>query len=305
MACVVLTPERWQKFLEDDLAPEEAEALRVHLQTECAACEDFLIGLGPDKVDQALWRLWDALTEGEEIPPTMTESESARLYRKISAALASPPEKTAPFDPTRKKEQAPFFSFPPAWILSGAVAMMILGLFLVKETRVSDLFSPPYDGVKGRPAASAPLALHLEFSVQKEGGAIERGEMGGRYPSSGLLFFRATTSEKGYLTLFEIDAKGAAILLYPNPNSAAPPMEKGTHDLEQEGAPLGLPLQGARGRLTVAGVLSRAPLDFTRKVLPEIEKNLRLSEGKPTLAALFPNDPDRASDIVTVEVAEK
>jgi hypothetical protein len=300
MACAVLTPERWRKFLENRLAPDEQAALRAHLQTDCVPCEEFLTGLGLNEVDETLFQLWEALALPAESAPQMTETEFNRIFQKVKAALASGPGGTATgpgIIPVKYRPRS--FSFRPAWTFLGTgLLILMIGFLWVERGHIIEP-PPPYDrDMKGNPVP-LPLSLHLQFSVKRQApgkeATVEPGIIGGRYRNTDTLFFRYDTHEKGYLYLVNIDSTGKTTFLYPG-LAVAPVVEPGSHDLERDGTLLGLPLGDASGRLTIVGVLSQTPLDFGRDLLPEIQK-----KAYP----LFPGRSDLAVDLVYLEVTEK
>jgi len=299
MACAVLTPDRWRKFLENRLAPDEIEALRAHLQTDCVPCEEFLMSLGIDAVDETLFQLWEVLTLPAETESPITEAERDRIFHNVKAALASGPNQGATRSETGPATVRPRgFSFRPVWAFIGTgLLILAVGFFWIQE--IQKTAGPPsHEGVKGLPVLTPP-SLHLRFSVKRTApgkeAAVEPGIIGGRYRNTDTLFFRYDTREKGYLYLIEIDSNGKTTFLYPG-LAIAPVVEPGSHDLERDGTLLGLPLGDASGRLTIVAVLSRTPLDFGRDLLPEIQKNA---------SSPFPGRPDLAADLVYVEVTEQ
>lgn len=299
MACAVLTPDRWRKFLEHRLEPDEKEVLRAHLQDDCVPCEEFLMSLGLDRVDETLFQLWEALAPQVEAPSRMTEAEFARIFHNVKASLAAGSNRAAARSeivPETTRPQG--FSFRPAWALLGTgLLILAVGFFWIQQ--IQKTAGPPsQNGVKGLPVLT-PLSLHLQFSVKHQApgkkAVVEPGIIGGRYRNTDTLFFRYDTQGKGFLYLVELDATGRTTFLYPG-LAANPVVAPGNHDLERDGTLLGLPLGDANGRLTIVGVLSPTPLDFGRDLLPGIQKNA---------SSPFPGRTDLVVDRVYLEVTEK
>ena len=258
MNCGILTPERWERFLEDRMTAEESRVLRGHLASDCEACEVFFAGMDAAE-EKRLRAVFDRMTS----PPADAVPDRDAAFRAVMQQVRQTQDPPA----WRRwvKVVWPERSFAPA--LAGVLGVLMVAVIATLLYRPSPA---PIQTDKG-PAVAVP-SFHLEFAIghrEADGRlVVNRGVNGERYPGSETLFLRYTTGARGYVYLMGSRGNGKVSLLFPDEADYGMPQPAGQQDAVKSGDRMGIPLNGVRGRYTVIGVYSSKPLDLKRQLIP-------------------------------------
>jgi hypothetical protein len=262
MNCGILTPERLERFMEDQLTPEESEEIQHHLVAPCPACTEFLSEMGEDTEE----RLREAL-EDEIALQTVAAIPSDQLFKAILREV-----KRKPAVPAWRRWLGSILEtqwFRPA--LLGALTSMLLVAGITLFYRSAPVPVPTEKG-----AETVPASFHIEFAVghrEPDGRlAMTRSVIGETYSRSETLFLRFKMGGPGFVYLLGVGEDGRASLLYATAEEDhGRPRPVGIYDVLEENEAGGIPLKNVKGRYAVIGVYSSVPLDLERRLIPIAE----------------------------------
>lgn len=195
------------------LTPE----LRAHLGTGCPTCAEGLAG-------------------SASVDPLDGPADAA-LLRSTPAAAASEREFEAIYARVGAKKRGSFRI--PFGIAAGLAVAVIASAVVLRPSPVE---KPGWDGQKG----AASLSITSSFAVVRPGGKVERGVRGAAYPPDAALAVRVELPRPLRVSLVRVGPGASEVLLL---NAALP---AGVHDLQKDGAPLGISLKDQLGTQHVA-----------------------------------------------------
>jgi len=216
------------------LDPAAARRVAEHLDSDCAACEQFLAALPPDDLDGAVDA---ALTE---LAPAIAEEAGNDLeYARIRRAIA-PRRSTL----TRVSR---FAAIAAAFLAIGGGSLVALRGG--RESRVAD------DGVKGRNPSVVPA--RLRFAVVEGNGRttqLDHGRSGEVVPEGASLAFRVEVGRPAFVALLRV-GRGESEVVWKQHVPRA-----GSVDVSDNGHPAAYPLRGLNGPQRFVLVASEHPI---------------------------------------------
>lgn len=262
MTCKILSQERWQRFLEDKLAPEESAEIMAHLDTECEDCQRFFADMSPS-MERRMIDLHKELHNPSEytavdMPVPVKESDM------VGATIAVD-------RPARGWEWLhSLFQFPShatGWL--GAFAMLVVGIG-IQQLYLSE---PVIQHEKGIAPVASTIGLDFAVGSRRQDGqlTVRRGTVGGEYPPNTMLFVRYDISSGGYVYLVGY-RKGKTELLYPQGKASGEFLPSGEHAVTYDGQVVGFPLERMQGRYVVVGIYSPKPLNASEQVIPMVAR---------------------------------
>jgi hypothetical protein len=283
MKCGILTEERWQRLLDDRLTQEESAELRMHLSSDCQACESFFAEMD-EATEERLRLIFQNVSPSDRIPVT---AEARKAFREVMQQV-------------REARTLPVWRRFPAPRWAGAMAASVL--VVIGSLLYWNALQQPAQTEKG-PATLIP-AIELEFAIghrQADGRlSVDRGELGKSYNPSDLLFLRFQNPAGGYIYL--LGRQGDATeLLFPKKPDRVRPLPAGEHLIPSGDQPAGIPLQGLEGRYMVVVVYSPKPLDH-EQIISLINQSVDPSTGSVNREALSRIGEGIAMDTVYFDV---
>jgi len=269
MTCKILNQERWQRFLEDKLAPEESAEIMAHLDTECEDCQRFFSEMSPAverqmvDIHRKLHGPYESAAEDVPIPQGQGTIGAAILEDRPARGWAW---------------LHPLFHFPSqtAGWLGGAFAMLLVGI------GVQQLYyqEPVVQHEKGIAPVASTIGLDFAVGNRRQDGqlAVRRGTVGGEYPPNTMLFVRYDISSGGYVYLVGY-RNGKTELLYPQGHTSGEFLTSGEHAVTYDGQVVGFPLEKMPGRYVVVGIYSPKPLNVSEQVIPLVARAVNDTAG--------------------------
>jgi len=263
MTCTILNQERWQRFLEDKLTPEESAEIMAHLDTECADCQQFFAEMSP-----SMERRMIDLHRDMHNPPENTVAGISSSIKEADVLGAAIPVDL----PTRGRGWLhSLFQFPShaAGWLGGAFAMLVVGIG-IQQMYYSE---PVIQHEKGIAPVASTIGLDFAVGNRQQDGqlTVRRGTVGGEYPPNTMLFVRYDISSGGYVYLVGY-RQGKAELLYPQGKTSGEFLSSGEHSVTYDGQVVGFPLEQMQGRYMVVGIYSPKPLNASEQVIPLVAR---------------------------------
>lgn len=254
-----LTPDRLQALLEGTLPPDDAAALRPHLETDCPTCATALAE-APDL--DVLLRLLEATGAPAEAP-----RDREALWAGIDGRLetAARPA-TAPSRAPRGAQRGVVLRWGPV-LVGGVLAAGVLFAVLRPTPPVDPVRDP--GGLKGDVPAPPTVSLAvLAGHLDDAGFQLEaRLADGDRVDPSRTLLFEMNADKVGARYLFAVQGDGTVLQLFP-PDGAVPALEApGPRRVGPEGRWVSLSLHDVPGPVTLVAAASALPLDPVEDVL--------------------------------------
>lgn len=215
MACRYADPTLIEALVAGRLKPDEADAMRAHLNTDCPDCDALFSAIDGG-------RLYDRMVQAHDratgfVP--LSASETRAGLDRIAQRTGTPPSR-----------RIPVWAVPAL----GVAAVAVL-LVLVRPTPQGNW------GVKG----DAALVLTLQQGQWQDGQLEVMGELApeGEVRAGTALLFDCSVTREGTLRLFHVDAEGVRTDLLP----AGLRLERGRQRLNAGGDVLTFDTKGLSG----------------------------------------------------------
>lgn len=296
MTCKILSQERWQRFLEDKLAPEESAEIMAHLDSECEDCQQFFAEMSPS-MERRMVDLHRELHNRSEKPPVDAPFPIKDLDM-VGATI------TAELPARGRGWLHSLFQFPShatGW-LGGAFAMLVVGIGIHQLYQTE----PVIQHEKGIAPVVSTIGLDFAVGNRRQDGqlTVRRGTVGGEYPPNTMLFVRYDISSGGYVYLVGY-RHGKTELLYPQGRTSGEFLPSGEHSVTYDGQVVGFPLEQMQGRYVIVGIYSPKPLNVSKQVIPLVARAVDDTAGTIDNRAIRPLGEAVAADAFYLNVGAR
>lgn len=301
MKCHVLNEDRWHRFLNDTLAPEEADEISRHLEIDCSVCDEFIANMS-DLTELGLIRMrQDLLDEVQckETVPHHIKDEGILVKHSLSDI------------PGKQKWFEGIFgdglglpAFAGGMVALFLITVGILPQLYLGSADVREIEQTLFQKPKG--IASAASAIDMDFMTGHHGadGRLEfiPGINGETYHQGDLLFLKYQIAASGYVYVVAYQENKRIDVLYPDVNDPAPSLSSGEYKVPDGQEIMGYPLAGIEGRYMVVGIYSPNSLDVNNQLIPFIRQSVNISEGKVVQKNLKSLGKDTTIDTIYFDV---
>lgn len=264
MSCVVLTEERWKRFLENKLAKDELRECIDHFAAGgCEGCLHFL-----EQLDMSLEDVLRAELRGDKRPNnTVTTIAVGPLEQ---SRISTPRNKTSSWFGNKR--------YTPAWM--GGMAAAILALIAVPV-----LYQQNYVHVHTLKGIANPdSVIDVKFAIghrdKTKGLVVTEGLAGQQYNNAELLFLHYDLRSDGYVYIFGIKPDNRQPeLLFPASSNQAKLRRAGQYDVPDNDHISGISLHGIKGRYAIVSIYSSQPLDINERLMSALQAHIDPEAG--------------------------
>lgn len=304
MKCTVLNKDSMDRFLNNELSPEESEIIIEHLKSDCPVCERFVEQMDEEDLSRMLV-VFNEAAEAAKKQGEQTDAKDIGKSGSISTTAAP-----AYSDAHASYQTQGFFSWlfapfkasmAPVWV-GGLVVVVVLSALILPQNQES---LDPVQFEKGKVSDISSINLKFATGHRDEDGKMvfNKGVIGDAYPESEFLFLHYELPRDGHVYFVSYQANGNGELIYPDPQSADTRVSAGKHTVTVSGKVDGIPLTGRQGRNYIVGIYSPMPLSMDGQIMPIVRKIVDTSAGTSNQQAVVESiAEDVAVDMIYFDV---
>lgn len=273
-SCKILTEDRWQRFLKNQLAKDEEQEIVAHLSTDCPHCILFFSELEKSK-DSEIRSEFNKLVGKDSLTVTCLPEVDRPLLSGVAGQAVS----------GQRSFWQRLFGFSgdhssmPAWAGSLAV-VFVVGLIMVPQLKDVDGQAQYVEAASQKMKGSHAMGsqLKLKFATGSRDAdqqlLVREGVTGSQYSNNDLLFLNYDLARDGYVYLLGFRDGGKVELLYPDATQNDSMRTAGSHNVPADDQIKGISLSGIQGRYAVIGVFAEQPVDVNEVLIPTIKKSI-------------------------------
>jgi len=305
MKCTVLNKDSMDRFLKNELSPEESEIMIAHIKSDCPDCERFVELMDEKDLSRMLAVFNDAADAAKK---QSKQSEINNVGQSGSINTITTPE----YNSAHASYQTEGFfhwlftpfrgSITPAWIGSFMV-LVIAGVMILPETQEH---ITPIQFEKGSVSGIASINLKYATGHRDNSGMMifNNGINGDSYPESEFLFLHYELLKDGHVYFVSYQADGKGELIYPDAQSADKTVSAGKYTVKMSDKVDGIPLTGLHGRNYIVGIYSPVPLRMGEQIMPIVRNVVDSLTGTDNQQVVESIAKDVAVDMIYFDVHE-